>query len=54
MTKTDWEKAVEFHGHACRGLAIGLKRLKKAQEKMGITFSSDEEVVCNRKRCLRD
>ena len=25
MTKTDWEKAVEFHGHACPGLAIGFK-----------------------------
>ena len=46
MTKTDWEKAVEFHGHACPGLAIGFKAVKAAQEKMGITFSSDEEVVC--------
>ncbi|MGI6711170.1 MAG: FmdE family protein [Bacillota bacterium] len=46
MGKTDWQKAVEFHGHSCPGLAIGFKAVKAAQEKMGIAFSSDEEVVC--------
>ncbi len=46
MGKTDWEKAVEFHGHACPGLAIGFKAVEAAKEKMGVTFSSDEEVVC--------
>ncbi|NLW90192.1 MAG: formylmethanofuran dehydrogenase [Syntrophomonadaceae bacterium] len=42
----DWEKAMEFHGHACPGLAIGVKAVEAAKEKMGITFSADEEVVC--------
>ena len=46
MGKTDWQKAVEFQGHSCPGLAIGFKAVKAAQEKMGIAFSSDEEVVC--------
>lgn len=46
MEKTDWEKAVEFHGHSCPGLAIGFKAAQAAQKKMGITFSADEEVVC--------
>ncbi|NLI91752.1 MAG: formylmethanofuran dehydrogenase [Peptococcaceae bacterium] len=46
MAKTDWEKAVEFHGHSCPGLAIGYKAAEAAKEKMGIRFSSDEEIVC--------
>ncbi|MBP7332613.1 MAG: TraR/DksA C4-type zinc finger protein [Firmicutes bacterium] len=46
MEKTDWEKAVEFHGHSCPGLAIGYKAAVAAQEKMGIRFSADEEIVC--------
>lgn len=46
MGKTDWQKAVEFHGHSCPGLAIGYKAAEAAKEKMGITFASDEEVVC--------
>ena len=46
MGKTDWQKAVEFHGHSCPGLAIGYKAAEAATEKMGITFASDEEVVC--------
>lgn len=46
MDKKLWEKAVEFHGHECPGLAIGFKACEAAMEKMGITFSKDEEVVC--------
>jgi len=46
MAAMDWEKAMEFHGHACPGLAIGVKAVEAAKEKMGITFSADEEVVC--------
>lgn len=46
MQKTDWEKAVEFHGHSCPGLAIGFKAAQAAREKMGLTFSADEEFVC--------
>jgi len=44
--KTTWEKSVEFHGHECPGLAIGYKACEAAIEKMGIHFSSDEEIVC--------
>jgi formylmethanofuran dehydrogenase subunit E len=46
MSKTDWERAVEFHGHECPGLAIGYKAAQAAKEKLGISFSSDEEIVC--------
>ncbi|MCR4435247.1 MAG: FmdE family protein [Clostridiales bacterium] len=44
--KTNWEKAVEFHGHECPGLAMGYKAVEAAKERMGIKFSSDEEIVC--------
>lgn len=44
--KTLWEKAVEFHGHECPGLAIGYKACEAVRKKMGIKFSSDEEIVC--------
>ena len=46
MQLTDWEKAVQFHGHSCPGLAIGFKAVEAAKEKMGIHFSTDEEIVC--------
>ncbi|EGW37979.1 FmdE family protein [Desulfosporosinus sp. OT] len=44
--KTMWEKAVEFHGHECPGLAIGYKACEAAKKKMSIKFSPDEEIVC--------
>ena len=46
MDKQLWNKCVEFHGHECPGLAIGFKACEAAVEKLGITFSKDEEVVC--------
>ena len=41
-----WEKCVEFHGHSCGGLTIGYKAALLAIKELGITFSSDEEIVC--------
>ncbi len=41
-----WEKSVAFHGHECPGLAIGVKACEAAIEKMKLTFSEDEEIVC--------
>jgi len=46
MDKELWKKSVEFHGHECPGLAMGFKACEAAMEKMGITFSKDEEIVC--------
>ncbi|KZL92073.1 FmdE family protein [Clostridium magnum] len=46
MNKELWEKCVEFHGHECPGLAIGFKASEAAREKMGLSFSKDEEIVC--------
>ncbi len=41
-----WEKAVAFHGHECPGLAIGVRACEAAMERMGVTASPDEELVC--------
>ncbi|KZL92681.1 FmdE family protein [Clostridium magnum] len=46
MNKELWKKCVEFHGHECPGLAIGFKASEAAREKMGLSFSKDEEVAC--------
>jgi len=41
-----FDDAVEFHGHTCGGLALGYKACELAVEKLGLSFSEDEEVVC--------
>jgi len=43
---TTWEKAVDFHGHTCGGLALGVRAAMEAQKRFGIERSADEEVVC--------
>lgn len=46
MNQELWDKCVEFHGHSCPGLAIGFKAFEYAKTEMGLSFSSDEEIVC--------
>lgn len=46
MDEQLWQKCVEFHGHECPGLAIGFKACEAAREKLGVSFSKDEEIVC--------
>ena len=41
-----WDRAVDFHGHACGGLAIGYKAALYAMELLELSFSGDEQVVC--------
>lgn len=41
-----WEKCIVFHGHECPGLAIGFRACEAVKEKLGVTFSKDEEIVC--------
>lgn len=43
--KTLWEKAVEFHGHACPGLAVGYRVAEIALEYLKEMRSADEELV---------
>ncbi len=42
---TPWEKAVEFHGHACPGLAIGFRAAQLAIEELRLSRDKDEELV---------
>ena len=46
MNKDMWDKSVEFHGHACPGLAIGYRVAMEAVKLFEISSSSDEELVC--------
>ena len=46
MNRELWDKCVGFHGHECPGLAIGFRACEAAVEKLGVSFSKDEEVVC--------
>ncbi|MBF7097867.1 FmdE family protein [Alkalibacter mobilis] len=46
MNQKLWDKAVDFHGHVCPGLAIGFRACEIAMEKMNIGVSEDEQIVC--------
>lgn len=43
--KTDWEKAVEFHGHECMGPAFGYRAAKAALKALGSRRAPDEELM---------
>lgn len=45
IEKTPWEKAVEFHGHACPGLAIGYRVAEIALNKLRESKAIDEEMI---------
>ncbi len=45
MEKTDWEKAIEFHGHSCPGLATGYRVSKIALKEIEGKRAEDEELV---------
>lgn len=40
-----WEKAIDFHGHACPGLAIGFRAAEAALNVIGNQRDVDEELV---------
>lgn len=43
--KTDWEKAMEFHGHICVGLVMGYRAAVAGMESLKVKRSGDEEIV---------
>lgn len=47
-----WQKAVEFHGHKCVGLAFGFRMGEEAKK----IFGEDEEIYCKMpvKSCITD
>jgi formylmethanofuran dehydrogenase subunit E len=42
----DLQRAADFHGHLCPGLAIGYRASLAAMERLGIARAYDEELVC--------
>ncbi|MCB2218701.1 FmdE family protein [Desulfofustis glycolicus] len=41
-----WQECVKFHGHSCPGLAIGYRAALAARNRLNVSFSADEEIVC--------
>jgi len=41
----DFNKCIEFHGHACPGLAIGFRAARTLMEKLEVRKAPDEELV---------
>ena len=52
MNKELWEKAVEFHGHQCVGLALGFRMGEEAKR----IFGTNAEIYCKipSKNCITD
>lgn len=46
FNETTWQQCVNFHGHSCPGLAIGYRAALAAKDRLQVTFSADEEIVC--------
>lgn len=46
IEKDLWKKVLEFHGHECGGLTIGVQAAIYAKELLELDFSKDEQVVC--------
>ena len=40
-----WERCQEFHGHTCKGLAIGYRVGTLALDKLAAERAADEEIV---------
>ena len=45
MEMSDWERTVEFHGHACPGLAVGFRATQLALARLGEGRAPDEGLV---------
>ena len=45
MEKTPWERAVEFHGHVCMGLALGFRVAEAAMGALGSMRDVDEQMI---------
>lgn len=45
-THGEWQHCGEFHGHFCPGLAIGVRAVDAAREKINAGKVRDEDLVC--------
>ena len=46
MDTNAWNAAVAFHGHACPGLAIGVRAALAARDHFAAARAEDEQLVC--------
>lgn len=46
MDQALWDKCVAFHGHACPGLALGVRLCEFVRQRLGTDYAPDEELVC--------
>lgn len=46
MDQSLWEACVAFHGHACPGLALGIRLCEFVRQRLDTGHASDEELVC--------
>lgn len=46
MDSAAWHRCIDFHGHACPGLAIGFKAVEALTQLWGKLPDTDEELVC--------
>ena len=46
IERESWEKAAQFHGHKCPGLAIGYRACEALKDRIPTGASVDEEIVC--------
>ena len=46
MIRKQYEEAARFHGHACPGLAIGVRATAEALRLLEITERDDKDLVC--------
>ncbi len=46
MQRELWEQCVEFHGHACPGLAYGFQAARLISEHWDLKRARDEELIC--------
>ena len=46
MDQALWKKCVAFHGHACPGLALGVRLCEFVRQQLETDYAPDEELVC--------
>jgi formylmethanofuran dehydrogenase subunit E len=45
LSRRDFAKCVEFHGHMCPGLAIGFQAARALMKRLGVRKAPDEELL---------
>lgn len=46
ISQKEWDEIIAFHGHSCPGVAVGVKAVEAAREKIGVNTTEDEDIVC--------